>query len=376
MTLISFELPFHIGMADEPTNGAFPDALPFALGQRPDLGLLIQVPDVGVVEQLDRVYRRGSMLGTPLSAEGLGRSYADDFLGFIRESVPRRPKAPLSLLEIGCGSGYLLGRMRDLGANVIGVEPGPQATLGRTEHDIEIIQEPFLGPQQFGERRFDVILHHCVLEHVPDPVGFLRIQRQMLTPGGRLLIGVPDEEPYLAAGDISTLAHQHWSYFTEGSLTAILAASGFEPTRVVSAGFGGAMYAAAEPSVRDEHRHEWEPSRFADTARDRIAALERFFAEMDAAGRTVGLWPGARAVNYLHILRPRVPIRLFDDDGLLTRKYYPPIPVPVETRAQLLARPVDELVMLTRAFGAKLRSELQVAPRLERTAIRLLDEIV
>ena len=375
MSLISFELPFHIGMADEPTNGAFPGVLPFAAGVRSDLGLLIQLPDPRVVEELNRVYRRGSMLGTPLSAEGLGRSYADDFLGFIRESVPRQPTR-LGLLEIGCGSGYLLGRMRQLGADVIGVEPGPQAALGRAEHDVQIIQQPFLGPEQFGGRRFDVILHHCVLEHVPDPVGFLNSQRQMLNPGGRLLLGVPDEEPYILSGDISTLAHQHWSYFTKGSLAAILAASGFRVARIASAGFGGAMYAVAEPSAPHDRGHEWtEVARFADAARGKVAALGKFFAEMSAAGRTVGLWPGARAVNYLHVLRSRMPVRLFDDDGLLTGKYYPPVPVPVESRAQLLARPVDELVMLTRAFGTKLRSELQAAPQLERTTIRLFDEI-
>lgn len=374
-TLLAFgELPFHIGPAESPTNRPFPDVLPFGAGYRAELGLLVQLPNAQVVAELDRVYRRGSMLGTPLSAEGFGREYADDFLRFIVEVI-RSPKGR-SVLEIGCGTGYLLRRLRELGADVLGVEPGEQARLGAVENEVSIIQAPFQGPAQFGTALFDVILHHGVLEHVPDPIAFMRDQRQMLSRGGHVIVGVPNEEPYIRSGDISTLSHEHWSFFTRGSLLAVMARSGLLPTRVEEATFGGGLYAASHASSIQSITVEGDFVRaYGIAARAKLDGLDRFLRNASERGRSVGLWPAARAFNYLHVLKPEVEIRIFDDDQRLTGKYYPPVRIPVESRSQMIERPVDDVVILTRAFGPTLREELEAIPALSPTTIRLLDEI-
>lgn len=374
--VIAFDaLPFHIGVADAPTNDPFPDVLPFAAAVDRRLGLLVQAPEPRIVAELDRVYRRGSMLGTPLSAEGLGRDYAEDFVRFIREVLPGGVRG-LRVLEIGCGSGYLLARLKEMGADVVGIEPGDQGREGAATYGVPIVHAPFTGPDQFPGRTFDLILHHCVLEHVPDPLAFLRAQRGMLAPAGRVIVGVPDEEPYIRAGDVSTLSHEHWSFFTRSSLTATLVGAGLAPLRLDQARVGGALHALAGPSdVRSIDADGAAAVRYGRVAGELVSALERFLSDPTLRGRTVGMWPGARAFNYLHLVRTNAHVRFFDDDPRLAGKYYPPISVPVETRAQFVERPVDEMIILSRAFGERLRAELGALVPPERTRIRLLDEI-
>lgn len=37
--------------------------------------------------------------------------------------------------EIGCGTGYLLYELKKLGANVVGIEPGPYARVGKEKYN-------------------------------------------------------------------------------------------------------------------------------------------------------------------------------------------------------------------------------------------------
>lgn len=100
-----------------------------------------------------------------------------------------------SLLEVGCGSGRYLDLMRELGwKRVVGVDFSQRA--------VEQAREA-LGLEVFwGELKdagleadsFDAVSLSHTLEHVPDPVGFLRDTWRVLKPGGRLAVIVPNVE--------------------------------------------------------------------------------------------------------------------------------------------------------------------------------------
>ena len=79
------------------------------------------------------------------------------------------------------------------------------------------------------------------------------------------------------------------------------------------------------------------------------------------AGETVGIYVPWRAVNVL-ALRPSTvsagPLRFFDDNPLLCRTYYPGFPIPVESRAELLARPPDRLLILSNTFAEDIERQL------------------
>ncbi|HUF68841.1 MAG TPA: class I SAM-dependent methyltransferase [Longimicrobiales bacterium] len=101
-----------------------------------------------------------------------------------------------SVIELGSGSGELAATIRDRGHDVVGVElNGPKVQAARLLFPgIEFVEADIL---EFGGggRRFDTVVISEVLEHVPPEVGdgMLRVARDLLATGGRLIISVPNE---------------------------------------------------------------------------------------------------------------------------------------------------------------------------------------
>lgn len=372
------ELPFHIRLEDEPSNGEFPDLLPFAVGARTDTGLLVQVPNAAVDAYLDAAYRRGSTIGCPMTETGIGRSYADDFLGFIVRVLDPEPVQGQRVLEIGCGRAYLLSRVHQLGARVVGVEPGEQGREGARRYGVRIVRDSFPTDEAAASGPFDIILHYGVLEHLTDPAAFLRAQGPRLATTGKIVFAVPDCSAYVAHGDIGMFVHEHWSYFTPQSLRALVEQVGLRLAQVERSGFGGALYAVAEaPGVATPSTEStWEAQDFAARVRQGIDGARAFFAAAQQRGRSVGVFAPGRFINYLHLARPTQLPRLFDDEPNLHGRYYPPFDRVVESRAALLAEPVDELILASRSFGERLRNDLSQTDALSDTRIWLLDDVL
>ena len=65
---------------------------------------------------------------------------------------------------------------------------------------------------------FDLIVCCRLLEHSHNPREFIQGIRELLVPGGRLIIEIPDSIKSLEQGDIAMLWEEHTSYFTRESL--------------------------------------------------------------------------------------------------------------------------------------------------------------
>lgn len=89
--------------------------------------------------------------------------------------------------------------------------------------------------------QFDAVMSHFVLEHVPDPVGFIRVLADLLRPGGILLLSLPD----VAANPGDMTVADHLNHFSEASLTHALAAGGMSLRTLDSSSFPGAFFAVA-----------------------------------------------------------------------------------------------------------------------------------
>jgi SAM-dependent methyltransferase len=106
----------------------------------------------------------------------------------------RRPGA---LLDVGCGDGAFLARMRSRGWSVTGVDFDPAAAAAaKDRYGLEVqvgtLEEAFAGRRA----SFDVVTASHVIEHVPDPVGFLKQCRSLLRPGGRVVLKTPNASSY------------------------------------------------------------------------------------------------------------------------------------------------------------------------------------
>ena len=374
------DLPFYVGEQDVPTNVDLPDVLPFKIGFHPQLKLLVQIPDKGVEQFLEQAYHKGSIVGSPMEEQGIGRRYADDFLNFVTrilacENV--RLKGARAL-EVGCGSGYLLYRLQETGADVVGVEPGEHGQQGGRKYDVRIVRGMFGHESVSTLGRFDLILHFTVMEHVMDPAGFLAAQAKCLKPGGLVMFAVPDCGEYIQSADVSMLMHEHWNYFSPASLKATVEVAGLNLLHLERAGFGGCIYAVAGlhgQSISVDSQTEAIES-FASRLKGTLVRVGEFFAAAARGKHSVGVYCPGRFYNLLHLIKPSQCPRFFDDAERLQGRYYPPIDVPVESRNALVAHPVDDLLIMSRSFGEKLMSELAQEESLRRARFILPDELL
>lgn len=96
------------------------------------------------------------------------------------------------VLDIGCGNGVYLALMKQLGWEVAGVEIDPKAAeVARTNFGITVYVGA-LEDAPFEESSFDVVTMSHVIEHVPDPVRFLRLAARFLKPDGEMVIVTPN----------------------------------------------------------------------------------------------------------------------------------------------------------------------------------------
>jgi SAM-dependent methyltransferase len=106
------------------------------------------------------------------------------------------------VLEVGSAPGHHLIRLRDVfGFEPYGVEYSPSgAELNRKLfhlHGISsdnVIQGDFFSPQFQGkyESHFDVVVSHGFIEHFTDVDGVVAKHLNVLAPGGRLVVTIPN----------------------------------------------------------------------------------------------------------------------------------------------------------------------------------------
>lgn len=372
-------LPFMIGHRAEPRNPpGIPDRLPFRLELNRQTGVLGQQFDPKVERCLNRCYAEGSLLGTAMDDNDLGRPYALDFFDFVAGQI--RSMSSKCGLEIGAGRGYLMKLLADHGADMLGIEPGVQNRDHWRRQRLRVVEGHFPHPDANGP--FDFVIAYAVLEHISDPLHFVRCVVSRLRPGGIFAISVPDCAPSIIRHDPSILVHEHYSYFTERSLRHLISRAGLEVIELRPAGYGGAIYCSAKPMIEEPVTPRFEvPMRednldlyrtYAHECIAQPARIRRALETAASANKKVGIYCPARALN---VLPTDANVRFFDDDPELNGRYYPPFPIAIEGRGALFNKPVDELWIMTRTFGLRLAEELRKCDRLNATSIVQLDEI-
>jgi SAM-dependent methyltransferase len=92
------------------------------------------------------------------------------------------------LLEIGCGTGFMLDEaLRQGYREVHGVEPSVAATALASPRVRPNIVCDIMRPGLFASEQFDVVCFFHMLDLVPDPGALLNECRRILKPGGLIL---------------------------------------------------------------------------------------------------------------------------------------------------------------------------------------------
>ena len=103
-----------------------------------------------------------------------------------------------SVLEIGCGKGTFVERVKSkLGSHSEGIELNEAAAHQCREKGIPVSVMDIREVASLRAGEFDVVCAFQVLEHIPDPHDFLGAAIQLVRPGGRLLLCVPNNDSFL-----------------------------------------------------------------------------------------------------------------------------------------------------------------------------------
>ena len=169
------------------------------------------------------------------------------------------PARPARVLDVGCGSGVLLARMKAFGWQAEGVELDPDGVKAARARGVPV-REGTLEQQAFPENHFDAVHSAHVLEHVYDPVGLLRECGRVLKPGGTLVILTPNVESWghqrFGSAWLNLDPPRHLVLFSSATLRRAAEQAGLEVQRLDTTVRSAWVYGALSDCIRRTGRAE------------------------------------------------------------------------------------------------------------------------
>ena len=239
------DYPFYVGVREAKEFDGIPGSLPFNVYIDQDTA----IPTLEITDEINNAlsvaYGQGSMLSTPLGVGRLGLNRMDEFIenltAYLGELSGKK------ILEIGCGEGHLLARLKELGADVVGLEIGPQGKQAEENYGVKVIDRP-LEDVSIDET-FDVIISYGCLEHILDIKALVKQCHALLNAGGVMFHSVPNTENTFVYLRYDDLCHQYVNYFSPANAERFFSQNCFEDVQCQPTKAGNEMYMMARSGV-------------------------------------------------------------------------------------------------------------------------------
>lgn len=207
---------------------------PFCLAQCSNCGLVMTHP---------RLTDAGLLPHYPPSYYGKGNQRfhpaLESFISYLRWRRVRRIEAlgrKGRVLDVGCGRGRVLDFMRERGWEVLGLEVSENAAVhAREQLKLPLVIGDFLAID-FPKERFDAVIFWHSFEHVTNPAATLRKCKDILRPGGLLVLALPNYESLQFRWAGRNCFHldipRHVAHFPLSTLVKSLTEMGFQVKHV------------------------------------------------------------------------------------------------------------------------------------------------
>lgn len=361
------ELPFFYKAQIRPGNGNFPDTFPFDLYFDQELRMFRQKATEPLRRIMNEVYLQGSLVEGSVSSES-GIVYISKVIDYLFSNYKLEENS--NVLEIGYGSGVLLKELHGRGIKYLtGIEPGIHPKVEGLE-EVRLINDFF--PSKRLNEPFDFIYSFGILEHIEDPVTFLREQKKLILNNGKIVFGVPNCEPHLAAGDLSVFIHEHYNYFTIKSIFSVVKAAGLF-VNDISIVEGSFLVTLSREDIQFKFDHLiFQEIDFYEKSDEHLFHLLKLFEEFPEG--SISVYSPVRAMNVLFLIGKNK-VRLVDDNSELHNKYLPVFKNRIESFDVMVNSPPLCLLIFSRTFGARIKAKCISDARLASTRIITLEEI-
>lgn len=363
-------LPFYFDATPKRGNAGFPQVFPFHVKLDKDLGMFRQLSSDALDKVLGEAYYEGSMLAGGMNDTIIGSVRVNSAINFIKMNFPL--KKGTKVLEIGCGEGQIIKKLSEEGIKCVGLEPGPQV-LKIGNKNLSIIRDFFPSSKLKG--KFDLILHFGVIEHIKNPVEFLKDQQKFLKKNGAIICGFPNFESDLRAGDISIFLHEHFNYFTKYNIGKTSEKSGLSLTESQESEGGGLLYTklVQEKTSKGQAYDLLLEKIFIKNLKKFKSGVINFFK--DAEQSDIAVYCPLRAMNLLYISGIS-DCRLVDDNLDIQEKYLPTFNRKIESFEELRRNPPKKILIYSRTFGDVIKERCLKTEELKNVEIKTVTDLV
>lgn len=222
------------------------------------------------------------------------------------------------IVEIACGQGDFLRLLCERGNNRgLGFDPSYRTNGPRTAHHpaVTIIQGYY--DERYANREVDLVCCRHALEHMPDPVAFLRMVRRNIARQHDTVVffEVPNVLFTLRGPGIWDIIYEHCGYFCPVSLARCFRTAGFDVMAVSEEYEGQFACVEARPGPEDGTGSRDDDGDLAQLTADtrafgakyqtRVNEWTERLDEMRRAGQRAVVWgAGSKGVTFLNVLRP------------------------------------------------------------------------
>jgi len=243
------------------------------------------------------------------------RQWAEETAGRLVKSYQLYGK---DVIEIGCGQGDFLALLKLLGGNrVMGFDPSydSEKSAGLSED-----QNVMIIPETYSENHkgypADFICCRHVLEHIEDPLNFLRSIRRAIGKRQECVVyfEVPNALHCLQGMGLWDIIYEHCSYFTSESLANLFLRAGFEPIEIGEHYDRQFLTIEARPWYGSDNRTiepEWKVQNISDLIesvydlyRETLLYWQQTLSTSENRNRRIVIWgAGSKGVTFVNELK-------------------------------------------------------------------------
>lgn len=362
-------IPFFYGSLESKNECDFPEEFPFEIYFDERLRMFRQRSSESLEVLLEKVYAKGSLMDGSASSES-GNVYVKSFVDYIIDKTGKSSEN--SFLEVGFGSGVMLKEFKCRGfSNLVGVEPGSHDRIDGLE-GIKVIDD-FFPSSKFSDK-VDVIYSFAVLEHMINPVDFVKTHLNQLNDNGKIVFSVPNCEPQLFNGDLSVFFHEHYSYFTREAMIALAKECSLVIEDLsIDMGTINCVLSKEGKAISVNDSHAFDINTFNEKLqyqREKLSSLKGKFNQEDIA-----IYIPIRALNVMSLLGMKN-VRLIDDSSSMKGRFLPFFEKSIESFDDILSKPPKCIIIFSMTFGKKIQEKCLAHSELRGTEIFLVENLI
>jgi ubiquinone/menaquinone biosynthesis C-methylase UbiE len=292
-------------------------------------------------------------------------------------------RSGLKVIEVGSGDGGQLLAFQKLGCNVIGYEPSSALSRIAEEKGIPTIQGLFTKesvhalPAEW--QRADVVMLSYTFDHLPHPLEFVSVAKEILNPGhGLLVVEIHNLQRIFERQEYCLFEHEHTIYLTEATAASLCEREGmtildFDLLPEVDRRANSLIFVAAPTHSTLAKTYGAAPvntpalfatqpfyDEQASLIQSGIANLDAFVSKITDSGKTIaGYGAGGRGVMTLAAMNSASKLLyLVDKKPKCDNLYVPKSGLRLVGLEALRDQPVDEILVFSFGYMKEIQADL------------------